>query len=103
MPNGYIWITQAKEVENYIPKIVLEKIWEKKRLPKIGQFEFFSHKPTKTNKQRGYLQKHKWKSINKVELAQKVASHLTEENLSNVFELKKEMNDICEEIRNWNK
>lgn len=103
LPNGYAWVTKAKEVENYIPVKVLEIIWNKSNLPKIGQYEFFCHNPKTNRDRKGYLQKHLGnKDFDKVELAIKVAQLVDRQMLSGMFDLEKEMREICELIKKWN-
>jgi len=102
LPNGYSWVTVAKEVENYIPSAVLEKIWNKENLPKIGKYEYFCHNPNNENKNKGYLQKHLGKkTFDKVELALMVVPYLDLKTLSGLFDLESEMKKICYRIKEW--
>jgi putative ATP-dependent endonuclease of the OLD family len=96
---GYVWITDAKEIENYIPADALNKIFDRTDLPQIGQYELFCS----TNNDDAYWQKHKFtKAFNKVEFAQEVVPHLTEENVSEIFDLDTNMKTIIERIKQWN-
>lgn len=97
VPNAYIWITTAKEVESYIPKDILEDIWEVSSLPQIAPTEPF------WSETKGYFQTHcPKKTVDKVKLALDVIPHLTIENLSGLFEWKQEMEQIFRRIASWN-
>lgn len=101
--DAHVWVTAAKEIENYIPGAVLEKVFGKKALPEIGQYEWFYHENEKSD-ECGYWQKHGiGKPFNKVGLAGKVVEHLTKENLDDRFDLKAQMVEICAKIESWNK
>lgn len=103
LPNGYVWITDAKEIENYVPEVVLENIWNKSKLPPIGQYEYFYHEPTKSSKLKGYFQKHcRMKTFDKVKFANQVAPNMTLDNIKAKFDLDKEMQKIIAQIKKWN-
>ena len=97
----HVWITEAKEIESYIPVSVLNQMWEKE-LEQIDQFEPFSIKPTKKNPSGGYFQRHRHgKTLDKVALARDAVRLMTRENLKGVFELEREIAKICECIKTW--
>ena len=54
IPNGHIWITEAREIENYIPGSVLEKVFKSGKLPDPSQYESFF--PRKTASGKSYLE-----------------------------------------------
>jgi AAA15 family ATPase/GTPase len=100
---GYCWVTEVKEVENYIPPDILGKIFSKTSLLKIGKYEHFYHIPKGKSKDLGYWQKNKFDGqFDKVEFAHKVAEDITRENIENVFDLDKNMKEICRRIKTWN-
>jgi putative ATP-dependent endonuclease of OLD family len=95
---AYIWITDAKEIENYIPATVLNKVFKRDNLPDIKQYEIFYHE-----KENDYWHKNELTgSFDKIELAHKVIPHLTREDLDKGFELKDKISKICEKIKKWN-
>ena len=108
---AYIWITSAKEIENYIPVEALRKHYSNDKLPKVELYQQFSYLPKskKTAKARqkpkGYLQKYLKRGserYDKVDLARKTSQYFSEENLESCFELKEEMTNIISIIKGWN-
>ncbi|MCM8528136.1 MAG: ATP-binding protein, partial [Lentisphaeraceae bacterium] len=108
---AYIWITNAKEIENYLPAEALQKHFKNNSLPKVELYEQFSYNPKsrKTKRARlkpkGYLQKHlkkKTERFDKVDLARGVSQYFTHENLIDSYELNDEMLKIIEVIKSWN-
>ena len=105
---AYIWITEAKEIENYIPASAIEKMFTLTSLPEIGQYEYF-HRETngtnsKANIQSDYWHKHSLSgAFDKVELARDTVPHLSKEALTNRFDIEKQMDKICALIRKWNR
>ena len=100
---AYTWVTDAKEIENYIPATVLNKIFKKDNLPEIGRYERFHRAPTETDKTTGYWQENNLLgSFDKVDLAHNVVPHLLKEDLNQRFELKDKMAEICKIIEKWN-
>lgn len=103
---GYVWVTDAREIENYIPTDVVRKVYHNPVLPGIGKFERFYYTgngKSVTVKQKGYWQKNDLRGkFDKVKLAGDVAKHLDKEMLDSRFELGKKMEEICEKIRGWN-
>ena len=58
-PAGHIWITRAREIENYLPRNVLklaarDLAWNVSSLPDPGQFESFF--PRKRSSQKSYIE-----------------------------------------------
>jgi len=98
---GHVWVTDAKEIENYIPANALEQVFGLKDLPDVGQYQWFHHN-SQNSIEIGYWQKHIGKSFDKVDLAIKVIQHLTKEYLKDRFDLEQQMGKICMEIKRWN-
>lgn len=97
----HIWITDAKEIENYLPGSVLEKVPDavfKKAtalssLPDPGQYESWS----------SYIEKNMGgTSIDKVALAISSAPHTEKEVMEGRFDWKAQMEQIVERIDSWN-
>lgn len=96
--NACIWITEAKEIENYIPAAALNKIFNRNNLPDIEKYGIFYHE-----KEIDYWHENGLAgSFDKVEFAHKVVSHLSREDLDKRFELKDIMDEICKIIKKWN-
>lgn len=99
---GHIWITDAKEIESYIPSTVLRNIWNSPGLKQIDQYCPFWREPKGKDTKKGYFQMYSPKStVDKVDLALKVVPHLTLENLGGIFEWKREMEEIVNIISSW--
>ena len=98
---AHIWITDAKEIENYLPSSLLEKVPDavfKKApalssLPDPGQYESWS----------SYIGENmEGKSIDKVALAISSTQYMTKEVMEERFEWKEQMEQIVERIDSWN-
>ena len=98
---SHIWITEAKEVENYLPGSVLEKVPDavfKKTpalssLPDPGQYESWS----------SYIKDNmEGTSIDKVALAISSAPHTKKEVMEERFDWKAQMEQIVKRIKSWN-
>lgn len=98
LDSGHVWVTNAKEIESYVPTPTLAAIFDKPKLPSIDQSEPFS-----TSKGDGFYHKHtKRKTFNKVEFAQQVVPELTLDGLKNTFEWEEQMERIIATIQSWN-
>lgn len=103
LSSSHVWVTDAKEIESYIPVELLQRTFKKKNLPKINQYEPFSISESKRHPEGGYFQKYSpKKTFDKVAFAQELAPLMTKDNLSGVFELEEQMEKICTLIRKWN-
>jgi len=103
LPKSHVWVSDAKEVESYIPLSVLKNLFGKATLPPVDQYEPFSKEPSKSSPAKGYFQKHSpTKTFNKVEFAQQVIPLLKTAELKKIFEWDKEMERIVATIQSWN-
>ncbi len=96
--NGkYIWILDAKEIENYIPYECVKTLAQKGSPSPIGKYEIMFTDD-------GYLNKFDIKySYDKVRLAKEVVKIITDKALLEpIFDLDKKMKEICLEIQKWN-
>jgi putative ATP-dependent endonuclease of OLD family len=102
---GLVWVTDAREVENYIPAYALCQRFDKTELPEIEQYEQFYHKPTgKKADEKGYWQKSGLSgTFAKVDFARSIVQYLRTEDLDKRFDLKAKMEAICERIKKWNR
>ena len=101
IPDSFIWITEAKEIENYLPGDVLGNYIGSNMSPKDpGQYERFF--PTSNG--NSYMEQHLGrKTVDKVELALKTVPLMDKEKMSSRFDLAKGINGIVERIEMWNK
>lgn len=100
MPNALVWVTQAKEIENYLQGNHLKDFCgldDDISDPKIHQRFFPSQgRQSYMGKELGR------KTIDKVKLAIAVAPSMTRENMSDRFDLKESVEAIVKKIRSWN-
>lgn len=98
-PNALVWITGAKEVENYVPAQAFERQRRETGFPQINQFEpFFMSDPL-----RGYyVDRTGNKTFKKVDFAKTVINELRVKELAVTFEWQEKMQAICELICKWN-
>ena len=91
-----IWITDAKEIENYLPGPVLSEVTGLLSLPDPGQYESWS----------SYTEKRmQGKSIDKVDLAisSTQTQYMTRKVMEKQFDWKDHIKKIVEWIDSWNK
>lgn len=99
IPNAGIWVTEAKEIENYLPGAVFAKAMKLPNLPDPGQYETIYPKGTEAS----YIEKNlNRKNLDKMELAIQAIPHMTKELMSQRFDLAKQMESIVGKIRVWN-
>ena len=90
---AHIWITEAKEIENYLPGSVLEKTTGLSPLPD----------PKKDESWSSYAKKHMQRErTNKVALAISSIQYMTKEVMEKQFEWKEQMEQIVKRIESWN-
>lgn len=91
--DAHIWITDAKEIENYIPGSVLAKATGLSPLPDPKKYESWS----------SYTEQNMdGKRIDKVDLAISSIPSMTMELMQGRFDWKKQMEQIVEQIDRWN-
>lgn len=101
IPDAVVWVTQAKEIENYIPGEVLASATGGEALPDPEKFEIFF--PSDCGGPSYHLDKLKRKSaIDKMSLAEKCIQYFTLENMSPRFDWKESIDRIVAAIRSWN-
>lgn len=99
----FMWITAAKEIENYIPASILEKIFDKTNLPEIEKHQHFYHVAKSKKGIAGYWNKHKFKGkYDKVDLAHKVVDSLNSDHMQDRFDWKIKMTEVIDNIKKWN-
>ena len=99
--DAHIWITDAKEIENYLPSSVLEKVPDSvfRKAPALSSLP----DPEKYESWSSYTEKNmEGKSIDKVALAISSTQHMTKEVMEVRFEWKEQMELIVERIDSWN-
>ena len=90
---AFCWITQGKEIENYIPYLAIEQAVHKTLGRQCGQYELFSE----------YMkQVYPHFSSEKVLFAHAVCPYISMEDSSGILDLKRQMEKLIETIRKWN-
>lgn len=87
------WVTKGKEIENYIPKSVIEAMLDTHLPMQCGQYELF---PEYIN---SYYTNFTGK---KVAFARAATKYMTRENMENMLDLKKQIIELCGRIKRWN-
>lgn len=101
IPGAHIWVTDAREIENYIPGDVLAKAMSAASLPDPSQYEIFF--PRKGSPGASYVESRmNRKSIDKMELAVLSAPNLNKQIMCTRFEWENQMREIVRRIDAWN-
>ena len=101
IPDAHIWITSAKEIENYIPGSVLEKALDRSGLRDPEQYENFF--PRKKACSESYIEANlNRRNVHKEDLARSSVPHMTNDIMANRFDWKKQMKEIMARIESWN-
>jgi predicted ATP-dependent endonuclease of OLD family len=99
---AHIWITNAREIENYVPGIVLEKAMGLSSLPDPTQYEIFF--PRKGSPGSSYIEaRMNRKSLDKMDLAILSVPHMNKSIMEKRFEWETQMELIVDRIASWNK
>ncbi|MDE0684545.1 MAG: AAA family ATPase [Candidatus Poribacteria bacterium] len=99
--DAHIWITDAKEIENYIPGSVLEKTLDLSGLRDPEQYENFF--PRKKACSESYIESNlNRRNVDKVDLAMASIPHMTNDIMANRFDWEEHMKKIVARIKFWN-
>ncbi|MDE2799251.1 MAG: ATP-binding protein [Gemmatimonadota bacterium] len=101
IPDAHIWITSAKEIENYIPGSVLAKALDRSELRDPEQYKnFFSRKKACSE---SYIESNlNRRNVDKVDLAMASIPHMTNDIMANRFDWEEHMKKIVARIKSWN-
>jgi putative ATP-dependent endonuclease of the OLD family len=101
IPNSYLWITQGKEIENYVPGEVIAKSQGLAAVTDPGQFDNFF--PKKRITTQSFIEAHlSVKSLDKTQFAIGCVEHMNYDNMNGRFDWLGAMESIVERIRGWN-
>ncbi len=102
IPGAHIWVTTAREIENYIPGSVLSKAVDLTALPDPDQYQMFF--PRKGSPGSSYIEtKMNRKGIDKMDLAVLGVKHMDRAMMESRFEWATQMKAIVERIDSWNR
>ena len=100
IPGAHIWITEAREIENYLPGSVLAQASGLPSLPDPGQYEpFFSRNEVGKSYLEARLSR---KHVDKMDLAMRSAPRMTKDIMTGRFDWEEQMEKIVARIRCWN-
>ena len=102
IPESVIWITQAREIENYLPGAVIASALGIKSLPDPGQYELFSPRKGAAVGSSYIETKIHRSSIDKMDLAIQSAPYMTKDAMLRRFDISVQLNMIITSIRKWN-
>ena len=91
--NGFCWITQGKEMENYLPAAAINQKYGTQK-SNIGQYELFPDYIERVVKNF---------SNQKVSFAKGIVEYITLENSQEMLDLEKQIKKLYETIKQWNK
>ena len=101
IPDAHIWITSAKEIENYIPGSVLEDALGYSSLSDPEQYENFF--PRKKACSESYIEANlNRRNVDKVDLAMSSVPHMTKDIMVYRFDWEEQMKKIVDLIKSWN-
>ena len=101
IPDAYIWITDAKEIENYTLGSVLDKALDLSGLRDPEQYENFF--PRKKACSESYIEANlNRRNIHKIDLARLSVPHMTNDIMANRFDWEEHMKKIVARIKSWN-
>ena len=99
IPDAHIWITEAKEIENYIPGSVLGKALNTKVSRDPEQYESFFARSDSESYCEDQLNR---KRFDKMDLAMISTPHMTRDKMADRFDWEEHMKVIIERIESWN-
>ncbi len=101
VPHAFVWITEAKEVENYIPGAVWAKVYQLDLARDPGKFDRF---PSKNVGEGTFVKDVVNRStFDKVEFAMEAVPLLTKELLQMRFDLVQKITELVKTIQHWNR
>ena len=99
VPKGHIWITGAREIENYIPGPALAAALGKPELPDPERWEsVFPRKRVRSSYWERGVERG---SPDKVDLAAACTPHMSREAMAERFDWEEQMTKIVDCIRSW--
>ena len=97
---AHVWVTRAREIENYIPGLVLGRSLGLTTIPDPGQYEHFF--PRERVRKKSYVETYMRKTnVDKVDLAIRTVRHMTKQLMATRFDWKEEMSRIVDRVGAW--
>jgi len=96
--SGLAWVTQGREIENYIPSDVICHAYSTESIRQVEQYESFVDYLNEIKAEEG----HRFVN-NKPMYAERYLQYFTKENISDILDLKERVTEIADRIKRWNK
>lgn len=101
IPRAHIWVTEAREIENYVPGSALAKAVGLITLPDPTQYELFF--PRKGRPRISYVESRmNRKGMDKMDLAILSIPHMDKVAMVGRFDWEKQMAEMVKRIQSWN-
>lgn len=95
--NQLCWITKGKEIENYVPKQIIDMFYEKVVNEKFEQYDTIDKFLNKYKEKEG----ERFKS-SKIKYAQQYVEKMTIDAMKDILDLDEKMKKVIKEIEKWN-
>ena len=96
--NQFAWVTDGKEIENYIPKDIINEVCEISEHGEIDKYEPIGNLLERNDAGKG----EKFKA-NKISYARKFAEKMSLEKMQYILDLDEKMKNLISVIEEWNK
>ena len=96
--NQFAWITDGKEIENYIPKDIINEVCGISNQGELNKYE-----PIDIMLERNEAGKGNRFKLNKNIYARKFVEKMTNENMVSILDLNEKMQELIKVIESWNK
>lgn len=101
IPGAIIWITDCKEIENYLPGSLLKKVFgSEKEFSDPGKFDYFF--PSESSDYSYCENVLERKRLDKVELAIACCKHMDKNDIAVRFDLEEKVEKVISAIKKWN-
>lgn len=103
IPGSHIWVTQAREIENYLPgAIIASALGRSTHYPDPGQYQLFFPRRGASLQGTSYVEKELSRAgLDKMELAIHAAPFMTRDNMKVRFDLENQINRVISSIQRW--
>lgn len=103
IPGSHIWVTQAREIENYLPgAIIASALGRGTHYPDPGQYQLFFPRRGASLQGTSYVEKELSRAgLDKMELAIQAAPFMTRDNMKVRFDLENQINRVISSIQRW--
>ena len=103
IPGAHIWITEAKEIESYLPGSILGKVFGIPDVRDPGKYEVFFPSEDSAKKGASFVEAClQRRAVDKMEIAVQTVPLMDKEKITKRFDLSEQVGLIIERIRGWN-